>query len=129
MYCLCQHCVMGPQKTVWANTGWIFSVTVHGWLGYSTLDSANKYLGYRPCWNSSRYQPTYGIESISGVEEPMGVDSVTSSNFVKLIMIISRQDLLFILKHSRSMPARREQQWVATKCWIPPYRTTEYHYL
>jgi hypothetical protein len=41
-----------------ANTGCIFSVTMHGWLGYSKLGTArhmwsvgtaNKYLGYRPC--------------------------------------------------------------------------------
>jgi hypothetical protein len=42
------YCVMGPQKSVWANTGCIFSVTIHGWLGYSILGTANKYLGYRP---------------------------------------------------------------------------------
>ena len=47
-YWLCQHYVMGPQKTVWANRGCIFSVTIHGWLGYSTLGTADKYLGYRP---------------------------------------------------------------------------------
>jgi len=40
MYCLCQHCVMGPQKAVWANIGCI--------LGYSNLGTANKYSGYRP---------------------------------------------------------------------------------
>jgi len=73
--------------------------------------------------------PTCGIKSISEVQDPLGVNSVTPSNFVKLIMVISRQDLLFIVKHSRDMPACREQQWVAPKCWIPPYRTTEYHYL
>jgi hypothetical protein len=48
MYCLCQQCVMGSQKTIWANTGCIFNVTIHGWLGYNTLGTVKKYLGYRP---------------------------------------------------------------------------------
>ena len=46
--------------------------TVHGWLGYGNLSTANKYPGYRPRQNSSRYRLTYGIETISGVEEPVG---------------------------------------------------------
>jgi len=40
-YCLCQH-LMGPQKTVFANTGCIFSVTMHGWLGYSKSGTARQ---------------------------------------------------------------------------------------